>query len=89
MDPNDPNKFPIQATSSATCPTTISGSSTQGGGLQGILNPIDMMSLSPGDTRTGSMATSKEEEDDSSNAASSDCKSPGQRYVNFFSIILF
>lgn len=38
-------------------------------------------SESPADTRTGSMATSKDDED-SSNAASSDCKSPGQRYVN-------
>lgn len=33
-------------------------------------------------TTTGSMATSKGDEEDSSNAASSDCKSPGQRYVN-------
>lgn len=29
-----------------------------------------------------SMATSKDDDEDSSNAASSDCKSPGQRYVN-------
>lgn len=44
----------------------------------GVLIP-----MSPGgDTRTGSMVTSKEDEEDSSNAASSDCKSPGQRYVN-------
>lgn len=33
-------------------------------------------------TTTGSMVTSKEDEEDSSNPASSECKSPGQRYVN-------
>lgn len=69
-------------TAQSSCPTAISGGIQTGGG---ILSP---MALSPGDTRTGSMVTSKEEEEDSSNAASSDCKSPGQRYViikkNFF-----
>lgn len=67
---------PTDATALSSCPTTISGGTQQLGG--GLLSP---MALSPGDTRTGSMVTSKEEEEDSSNAASSDCKSPGQRYV--------
>ena len=70
MDPTD-------AQMSSTCPGT--NSTQQGGG--GIQTVCDF-TLSPDDTRTGSMATSKDEEDDTSNAASSDCKSPGQRYVN-------
>lgn len=50
------------------------------------LSPSDA-GLSPGEPHTGSGVTSKEDEEDSSNAASSDCKSPGQRYVNlWFSI---
>lgn len=52
------------------------------------LRPVDALgghAFSTADTRTGSMATSKEEED-SSNAASSDCKSPGQRYVLYSSV---
>lgn len=64
-------------TAQSSCPTAISGGIQQTGG--GILSP---MAVSPGDTRTGSIVTSKEDEEDSSNAASSDCKSPGQRYVN-------
>lgn len=50
------------------------------------LNPKTETTLSPAGgeahTTTGSMVTSKEDEEDSSNPASSDCKSPGQRYVN-------
>lgn len=54
-----------------------------------LLNPKTETALSPAGgeaqtTTTGSMATSKEDEEDSSVAASSDCKSPGQRYVNPF-----
>lgn len=54
---------------------------------QTVLSPKTEATLSPtaGEvqtTTTGSMVTSKEEEEDSSNPASSDCKSPGQRYVN-------
>lgn len=57
------------------------GSGTQHGMHCSGLSPIDA-GLSPGETQTGSGVTSKEDEEDSSNAASSDCKSPGQRYVN-------
>lgn len=71
----EPSNIQLTTATSTTCSTTIASSVHQGGG--GMLSPIDT-GLSPGDTRTGSMATSKEEED-SSNAASSDCKSPGQR----------
>lgn len=51
------------------------------------LTPIQKdTTLSPNsaETQAGSLVTSKEDEEDSSNAASSDCKSPGQRYVNHF-----
>ncbi|XP_055295975.1 uncharacterized protein LOC129565282 isoform X3 [Sitodiplosis mosellana] len=48
-----------------------------------LLSPKTETALSPtggeAHTTTGSMVTSKEDEEDSSNAASSDCKSPGQR----------
>lgn len=80
MEPTDARL--TTATAQSSCPTTISGGTQQTGGA--ILSP---MAISPGDTRTGSMVTSKEEED-SSNAASSDCKSPGQRYVNMQKKIL-
>lgn len=70
-------------TAQSSCPTAISGGIQQQTG-GGILSP---MAVSPGDTRTGSIVTSKEEEEDSSNAASSDCKSPGQRYVNMDKLI--
>ncbi|XP_037024919.1 uncharacterized protein LOC119066502 isoform X2 [Bradysia coprophila] len=72
MEPTDAQL--TTATTQSSCPTTISGGTQQTGGS--ILSP---MALSPGETRTGSMVTSKEDEEDSSNAASSDCKSPGQR----------
>lgn len=84
----------------STCPTT---STATGGpsGIQGIgsgnnrgviqnttlLSPSDK-ALSPSEIQGGSMATSKEEEEDSSNAQSSDCKSPGQRYVNLYSYFI-
>lgn len=74
MEPTDAQL--TTAIAQSTCASAISGGTQQTGG--GILSP---MALSPGDTRTGSIVTSKEEEEDSSNAASSDCKSPGQRYV--------
>lgn len=91
----DPGDIHLTTTTSTACSTSNannaggiggSGFGTGGSGVGGggMLSPIDT-GLSPGDTRTGSMATSKEEED-SSYAASSDCKSPGQRYVNFNSI---
>lgn len=76
MEPTDAQL--TTATAQSSCPTQQTGGS--------VLSP---MALSPG---TGSMVTSKEDEEDSSNAASSDCKSPGQRYVNikiyfpFFSV---
>lgn len=81
----DPNDIHLTTATTTTCSTTLANSLQGGGGaggggssgVFGMLSPIDT-GLSPGDTRTGSMATSKEEED-SSNAASSDCKSPGQR----------
>lgn len=75
-----------------TCPTTtiMSGSSTHHHhhhhhGQPSHLSPKSETAPSAGGeahTNAGSMATSKEDEEDSSNAASSDCKSPGQRYVN-------
>lgn len=82
MEPTDAHL--TTAIAQSTCPTSISGGTQQMGG--GILTP---MALSPGDTRTGSIVTSKEEEEDSSNAASSDCKSPGQRYANSKFVYLF
>lgn len=51
-------------------------SSSAGGGH--VLSPSETIASPGGLTRTGSNATSREDED-SSNAASSDCKSPGQR----------
>lgn len=73
------------------CTSTISGGDMQytgdvgGGGhhhhhhSSNVLSPQTDTTFSPGDTHTGSLVTSKDDEDDSSNAASSDCKSPGQR----------
>lgn len=75
MEPTDAQL--TTATAQLSCPTQQTGGSV-----------LSQMALSPGDTRTGSMVTSKEEED-SSNAASSDCKSPGQRYVNIKNIFAF
>lgn len=66
----------------ASCPPVPGGGPVAGAHHGSGLNPNDA-GLSPGDTRTGSGVTSKEEEEDSSNAVSSDCKSPGQRYVRF------
>lgn len=48
-----------------------------------LLNPKTDAALSPLGVDTQS--TSKDDDEDSSNAASSDCKSPGQRYVNLWS----
>lgn len=92
MEPAD-TQLATTALTSSSCPTTAvgggggglgagtSGGHAGGGGAQHAtrLSPTDA-GLSPGE-QTGSGVTSKEE-DDSSNAASSDCKSPGQRYVN-------
>lgn len=95
MEPADTQ---LTTTSAAltSCPTpSVSGGGLTVGGASGGgtnsnsqhgqhsagLSPTDA-GLSPGDTQTGSAITSKEDEEDSSNAASSDCKSPGQRYVN-------
>lgn len=52
-----------------------------------LLSPKADACLSPlgVEAQSGSMATSKDDDEDSSNAASSDCKSPGQRYVNLWS----
>lgn len=83
MEPTDSHQL-TTATAQSTCPTTISGGTQQTGG-----SVLSTMAISPGDTRTGSMVTSKEEEEDSSNAASSDCKSPGQRYVQFILLYFF
>lgn len=49
-----------------------------------LLSPKTETALSPlgVEAQSGSMATSKDDDEDSSNAASSDCKSPGNRYVN-------
>lgn len=84
-----------------SCPTAtiMSGNSSGASGSSAhhhgqptmSLNPKNETLLSPtgGEaqtTTTGSMVTSKEDEEDSSNPASSDCKSPGQRYVDFFLI---
>lgn len=82
MEPTDAQL--TTATAQSSGPAVISGGTQQTGG--GMLSP---MALSPGDTRTGSMVTSKEDEEDSSNAASSDCKSPGQRYVKKYKIGFF
>ena len=53
-----------------------SSSSAAGGN---VLSPSETIASPGGLTRTGSNVTSREDEEDSSNAASSDCKSPGQR----------
>ncbi|XP_055679126.1 uncharacterized protein LOC129787501 isoform X3 [Lutzomyia longipalpis] len=47
-------------------------------GVSNTLSPPDAISP-PGITRTESNATSREDEEDSSNPASSECRSPGQR----------
>lgn len=62
-----------------------SGSTAGGAQLHSVnaLGPAEA-TRSP-ETQTGSMVTSKEDEEDST-AASSECKSPGQRYVNSISI---
>lgn len=95
MEPAD-TQLATTALTSSSCQTAVVGGSglgagTSGGGTQhgtcAGLSPTDA-GLSPGE-HTGSGVTSKEE-DDSSNAASSDCKSPGQRYVNLlFNICTF
>lgn len=61
-----------------------SGTSAQHHHHATLLSPKAETALSPlgAETQSGSMATSKDDDEDSSNAASSDCKSPGQRYVN-------
>ncbi|GAB0099776.1 pneumococcal serine-rich repeat protein isoform X1 [Sergentomyia squamirostris] len=56
----------------------LSGTATIIQGTSSTLSPPEAL-LSPGIQRTESNATSREDEEDSSNAASSDCKSPGQR----------
>lgn len=92
MEPGD-TQLTTTSTAHASCPTTSmagggmsAGIGAAGSGAQHAmhcsgLSPTDA-GLSPGETQTGSGVTSKEDEEDSSNAASSDCKSPGQRYVN-------
>lgn len=64
MDPKSP--MTTATTSSSFVPS-------QTGVTHNVTSPI-----SPSDTRTTS-ATYSNEDDDSSNQASSDCKSPGQR----------
>lgn len=78
MEPAD-----AQLASTALATTSMVGGGASTGVCTGH-NTSDA-GLSPGETHTGSGVTSKEEEEDSSNAASSDCKSPGQRYVQFMS----
>ncbi|XP_055707995.1 uncharacterized protein LOC129804572 isoform X4 [Phlebotomus papatasi] len=56
----------------------LSGTAAICQGTSSTLSPPDAIT-SPGIVRTESNATSREDEEDSSNAASSDCKSPGQR----------
>lgn len=58
----------------------LSGTAAICQGTSSTLSPPDAIT-SPGIVRTESNATSREDEEDSSNAASSDCKSPGQRWV--------
>ncbi|KAJ6636571.1 Cyclic nucleotide-gated cation channel alpha-3 [Pseudolycoriella hygida] len=69
VDTMDPNVAHLTtANAQLTCPTQqVSGA---------VVSPV---ALTPGDTRISSMVTSVEDDEDSSNAASSDCKSPGQR----------
>ena len=57
----------------------ISSAQMQGIGPMSTLSPTESVLSPTVGTRTGSNVTSKEEEEDSSNQASSDCKSPGQR----------
>lgn len=84
-----------QSATNTLAATIMGGGNSSGGGggtsahhhhATTLLNPkAEATSPMSGDAHanlSGSMATSKEDEEDSSNAASSDCKSPGQRYVN-------
>lgn len=78
-----------QAATNTLSATIMGGGNSSGGGSHHhatLLTPKTETTLSPlgvgAQTISGSMATSKDDDEDSSNAASSDCKSPGQRYVN-------
>lgn len=92
MDPVDAH---LGASGLSSCPkAAIVGSSGCGGNSGSTAGGAQLHSanaLGPAqatrspDTQTGSMVTSKEDEEDST-AASSECKSPGQRYVNSISI---
>ncbi|XP_059622102.1 uncharacterized protein LOC132265433 isoform X2 [Phlebotomus argentipes] len=71
--PTAPGLFAMEPTD-----VQLSGTAAICQGTSSTLSPPDAIT-SPGIARTESNATSREDEEDSSNAASSDCKSPGQR----------
>lgn len=80
---------PVDKQLTTTCPTTAIVGGISGGGATASTAISLLSPTSPGETQTGSMVTSKEDEEDSSLAASSDGKSPGQRYVNFLITLNF
>lgn len=84
MEPIDPQKL-ITSTTSTGIATTLS-SSTAGHvniSLNDPRSPTE--TVLSGDVPASSMGTSREDEEDSSNQNSSDCKSSGQRYINWHS----